>query len=555
MVNEINTFDGTEELDESKLASESPNPNPHRKPNYVSQLRAVTKKALSRVLGKLRTAHGLAGVVLIFFLLYCFFDETVVLEPFSAPKWLTDKGISGELLARYTADELSSMRRSLPLNIQGRNISVSTAQIEIPDVEIAALHVQLRDLVRFTRKLLRRATRTIQIELSGNEQRLMGRIRISRGDTILSITDFGLQDVTLRPMATQLAQELLSIEHPYAAAVYSFQQGKYEDALIFAYRATHTTDKNTVIAAYSLYGLIAAMLHLPDFDVYFSKSLGLQPQRAETHIYRAVALWQARQSEEAIKHLDAALITEPSNYSAHLLLGIYETPNDKGKDHLQRAIQIDKSNGAAYCELAHLLQETQSTNPDAIRMLAKCYELAPNYITDVSNQALKWLAFGSPQDGKPLMGADVEAKMNEFIKLNVADAQTYNTLGNAQAGRGALKEASSSFLKVVIRAPEDILGYTNFATVQEMQCEDSHNLTFCEQALSWFRRAEELQSRSDETETLPAHVYIDWGMALFELHEFADACKKLDLAVHLEPENSDALYFDAMINARNSSGG
>lgn len=553
MVSEFDVFDGTEELDESRLAAESPNPNPHRRPDYVGQLRAVIKEALSRVWRKLRTAPGLAGIVLIFFLLYCLFDETIVLEPFSAPKWLADKGISGELLARYTADELSSIRSSLPLNIKGRNLSLSTAQIEMPDVEIAALHVKLRDLVRFTRKLLGRDTRTIQVELSGNEQRLIGRVRMSRGDTFLSTADFGLQDITLHPMTTQLAQEILSSQNPYAAAVYSFQQRKYDDALIFAYRASRSNDKNTVIAAYSLYGLTAAMLDLPDFDVYFGKSLGLQPQRAETQIYWAVALGHVGQSGEAINHLKAALNTEPDNYSAHLLLGIYGTGNNERADHLQRAIQIDKRNGAAYCELARLLQERHSTNPDALQMVAKCYELAPDYVTAASRQALDLLAFKSQQDGAPVMGADVETKMNEIIKLNLADAQTYNTLGIAQAGRRALDEASRSFLKVVIRSPENILGYTNFATVEGMRCEHSHNLLFCEQALSWFRHAEELQSRSDEAETLPADVYIDWGIALSVLHDFPEACKKLDLAVHLEPENSDALYkalyLDAMVNA------
>lgn len=125
---------------------------------------------------------------------------------------------------------------------------------------------------------------------------------------------------------------------------------------------------------------------------------GLQASAANTELQRAIAYIKNEKYADAKKHLEAALAEKPDHAEANYYLGLtLDQLGDKkaAEDHYKKALEADASMIEAATNLAALYLDEPARPDEAIEVLKKAIEKAPD---DVNLQQNLGYAYGLKKD-------------------------------------------------------------------------------------------------------------------------------------------------------------
>ena len=138
--------------------------------------------------------------------------------------------------------------------------------------------------------------------------------------------------------------------------------------------------------------------------------------------------------------------------------------------------------------------------------------------------------------------------LNESVRLNPNDAQTYLKLGVAYSSQAQYKEAVA-VLKMALQIKREVVdaqGFYHLGTAYSNLGKHSDALNAFKQAL-YIMRADAVDTQSTAKNAPPlAHVYHGIGAMYYNLQRPNDAVKELKRAIELNPKLADAYYVLAL---------
>ena len=286
----------------------------------------------------------------------------------------------------------------------------------------------------------------------------------------------------------------------------------------------------------------------------YSTTLARNPNATMAHINLAQFLIAVGRFDEAIGHLQTAIVLEPDEPIAHRKLGValaQKGLTDDAIAEFQKAIALKPDFAGAYFSLGDAFYH-QHRLTAAAAQFQKAVQFDTNYALAFNN-----LAAISLEQGR---AAEAIAYDERAVAAVPDDPDAQSRLGLLLLDQGRLNDALPHLAKAAELRPEDAVLCNNFA----------HALLLSGQtdaALNLFRQALELQpnyrdahynlgdalSRKgllDEAvvqfqqvvnmDPRSAEAHRSLGVVLFRQRRPADALTQLQQAVQLEPENVDA---------------
>jgi hypothetical protein len=131
----------------------SPRRSPFRQPGKIARLRRVIEDvwAQTRVVGVV-----LAGFALLLVAWYVYAEVTrdvVIIDPFSVPKRLEEKGLTGEAMANKIGDSLQKIESLTHTRMKKDNLCALHDDASPPDVEVLGTKLSLKTIVEITRNI------------------------------------------------------------------------------------------------------------------------------------------------------------------------------------------------------------------------------------------------------------------------------------------------------------------------------------------------------------------------------------------------------------------
>ena len=184
-------------------------------------------------------------------------DRSLVIEAFSSPPQLTERGLAGEVLAADLMDRLGAITRTANDNSFSASSDVRADRSDEIKVEIPETGVSIAQVWRLMRDWL------------GSERRISGDLRQTAGGVLLTarVAGTGAFSVTgpeadLDKLEQQLAEKIFGATDPGNYAVYLESQGRKAEALAVAAMNAQTAQGKVQRAdAFSLWSNLTDDVH------------------------------------------------------------------------------------------------------------------------------------------------------------------------------------------------------------------------------------------------------------------------------------------------------
>jgi len=187
------------------------------------------------------------------------------------------------------------------------------------------------------------------------------------------------------------------------------------------------------------------------------KALELNPKSADGHHFLGLALFGARQHDEAIRHLSEAAKLQPDVADIQTELGVVLVARrmlDEGVRHLRRALELDPNNAEAYFNLG-AVSLSQGQTQEALRCWLRAAELKPKDHEVHYNLATTLEEQGDADRAIEYYRKAVELKPDHF--------ETQARLGTALCVKGAVGEGLAHLSQAVALEPNDVAVRYNLA--------------------------------------------------------------------------------------------
>lgn len=187
------------------------------------------------------------------------------------------------------------------------------------------------------------------------------------------------------------------------------------------------------------------------------KALELNPKNADAHHFLGLALFGARQHEEAIRHLSEAARLQPDAAEIQTELGVVliaKQMPDEGVRHLRKALELDPNNAEAYFNLGAAAL-SQGQTQEAIKCWLRAAELKPKDYEVHYNLAMTLEQQGDADRAIEHYRKTVELKPGHF--------QAQARLGTALCVKGVVREGLAHLSQAVALEPNDVAVRYNLA--------------------------------------------------------------------------------------------
>jgi tetratricopeptide (TPR) repeat protein len=147
-------------------------------------------------------------------------SDTVVLEGFSAPPDLVNRGYTPTVIAEYILDEIRSIQKGVRTTRQPRILESST---QLPDIDVAHGALSMRALVRYTRRFLALGDNSVSGDIVRNDQVLKGNIRFREKRTI-QMASIERADGNIEALLKDVAHAVVQATDPYMLAAFLYDE-------------------------------------------------------------------------------------------------------------------------------------------------------------------------------------------------------------------------------------------------------------------------------------------------------------------------------------------
>lgn len=540
----------------------------------ITKPRAATEKKrwllrFSESCGALRTVLSLVLLLLVFTVvgLLCYLEyqkEVVLIDPFTVPADLDQRGLNSHVIASSIADEISLMRRAAA-NVKTTRFSPAFSET-FPDLEIPETKLSLKFVIQYIRETFGRAPTRINGELISADKTISLSVRIltnNRNVVESNVETFPGEIKDLKTLISRAAQFIMKHEDPYILARYQYNENQLDAALdtvryaAFHHPADAAYHKEHDYWTYILWASI--LVDKGDTDGAIKKyeaAIDLDRQNATAYINWGYALERARKYDEAlgkyqfacgIQNKDAAygcnnwgsiletqgnrddaqakyneaLRLDPELVLAHVNLGRLSKIQGKKAEaieHFEKAVAIDPLFADAYNEWGNFFADNNK-NSEAIEMYRKAVDMNPNFSIAYNN-----LGYALEKQGKR-----DEAIKNYRIALDKDSSfeLAYLNWGNLLYSQRKYDAALEKYKKAAELPNESSMGYHNWGYILLLQNK-------IEVAIEKFHKALDLNAAN-------MIAYKSWATALRRKKDYPGAIEKYKKAFEVNPDYLDTI--------------
>jgi tetratricopeptide (TPR) repeat protein len=410
--------------------------------------------------------------------------KQIIVEPLSVPETLEEVGISGEVAARWIRDEIKTVQIRAGTALEG-NLFVSDD--ELPDIAISGSAFSLRSIVDLAKALFGASSPRISGEIivlhgaslgsalraacrnaSADAAAVLFEIRIrAQSDQKEYWTQCG-RDIKL--LTEVAAQQVVRRSNPYILASYFYGIGQTKDDPESTERAKKLA--NLVLIerpekehpwALNLLGLIRSNEKDYEGGIEHFKEI----ERRKFSFALGYINWgnterKRGRPKEAIKQYEKAIKRGPDAYDAlaYFSWGELEYDREKFNEAIKKyemAIGRDENFAHAYNSWGLALHKLGRYD-ETIDKYKKAVEKDPDFALALFNWGRELGRRGS--DGDAVRMYEIAIDRNS----DYADADAYNSWGEALQNLNRYKEAIDKYKQAINHDPDFAFAYNNWGT-------------------------------------------------------------------------------------------
>jgi tetratricopeptide (TPR) repeat protein len=413
--------------------------------------------------------------------------EVVLIDPFSVPKSLEERGITAAYLSAGISDALSALEAGIASSARKDTVLLSKDEALAPDIEIPSTGLSLRTVHTFFRRWMNREPAHISGEVvtippdSQGERAaateitfrvvrpgrpaIAARVRLARTDPEAMVQESAkaiLKAInphqfcayligTRRDLdaAGTLAQELVT-RRDYDRKAAALGYRLWANVLVEQERLDEATRRYTnalqlapddALAYNNLGVVLERQKRLPEAIAAFQKAIALSPRLALARFNLGKALSLQHQPKKAEQAYAAAVKADPALVDAWIDWGVMlalQGRSQEAADRFDAAITQDPRSAIAYYNLGNLMNKQGRLADAALR-----YETA---VILEPKLALAWVGWGMVLESQgDNSGAAVKYRNAVVLDAQLADA--YIGLGNVSFRLNELDEAIANYTK------------------------------------------------------------------------------------------------------------
>lgn len=448
---------------------------------FLSRVGANLRKTLRDAVNA-KVLVSLVVFAIVGILVYREDRERLLLEPFSVPKALEERGITPAYVTDGIFAELRSMEERIETGARKDTILLSADEAAVPDIEIPATGFSLRAAVGIARRLLRReparlrgeivtfpsATEVeISFRVSGLGRRSKsGVVRVASSDphemvqsparAILKAINpylfcaYLLGTVKDVEAAGTAAQELVRQGEDGSAVAAGYrlwanalmEQGKLDEA-VRRYNNALQIEPRDALAFNNLGIALKRQKRFPDAMMAFRKAIEAAPRLALPHYNLADLLRQQSRQKEAEREYRAAVKIDPllaDAWNAWGVMLVQEGRLDEAAGKYETAIGKDPRFAAAHYNLGNLRNRQRRFLEAALE-----YETAAFLNPDLG---AAWVAWGVVSETQNDLCSALDHYRNA-VRVQPRSAQAFVNLGNVLNKLRRTNEATAAYRKAI----------------------------------------------------------------------------------------------------------
>jgi tetratricopeptide (TPR) repeat protein len=453
--------------------------------------------------------------------------EVVLIDSFSVPSDLEQRGLNSHVIANDIADEISLMRR-YATDVKTTRFS-PTFNESFPDLEIPETKLSLNFVIQYLKETLGRAPTRINGEIVSSDKAILLNVRIltSNGEMVESnVESFRGEMKDFKTLISRATQFIMKHEDPYILARYQYNINELDQALdTVRYAAFHNPSDTAYHKEHDYWTYVLWGSILDDKGdtagalKKFETAVEIDSQNATAYIDWGYALERSKNLPEALAKYQfaCAFQNKDAAYGCNNWGAILSTQakQDDAMVKYQEALRLDPELALAYVNISRLLQ-AKGDKAGAVDQLEKAIAVDPLF-ADAYNEWGLLLA----DDNQIPRAIEMFRKA---IEVNSNYALAYNNLGYVFESQGKRDEAIKNYQIAVEKDPFYETAYLNWGNVLLSQRQ-------YDAALEKYKKAAELPSAS-------SMGYHNWGSVLFwNKNKIADAIDKFHKAIDLDPKN------------------
>jgi tetratricopeptide (TPR) repeat protein len=414
---------------------------------------------------------GILAVVLIPYLIYLELRRDVlILDPFSVPKRLEERGLTGEVIAHRVRDALLQMQAETKTSMKKSNLSAARDEGAMPDMEISGTKMGVKTVADLLRSLLgknlKHASGDIVFSISQDNTQAG-----DAGDAVVTlyVTTGRERSPAVRVLAPdddiplliqRTAVAVLEQVNPYVAGCFHLEHRSYEKTLeaVQCVLRDGSSSRRHRSAAHNLWGIV-----LHDLKRYneaieqYRKGVEVDPKYAAAYINWGGALSALKKHGEAIKLYRKAVEIDPKDATAYNNRGgaLQELKkHDEAIEQYRKAVKIDPKHANAYYNWGNALCELEKYD-EGIGQYQKVVEIDPKYARAYKNWGLA-LCYLEKYD-------EAIEQSRKAVEIDPKYADAYNNWGNALSALTKYDGAVEQFRKAIEVDPKYESAYRNLA--------------------------------------------------------------------------------------------
>jgi tetratricopeptide (TPR) repeat protein len=433
------------------------------------------------------------AVVLLAGLLIEFISDTILIESFSVPKELADKGYSGQVIAHKLNDQIAAIYAisdSLPdksMVTEKDKQTVAATKSIIPagtkepiDVQIPGSNVSIQSLAHIIKKVVGFKQIRIEGEITSEDTVLQITSRLSNCNYKTSI---GRKD-KINDILRVNAEHILKCLHPYALARYYYVEKKHKQAVETIHTILAQAPRSDDKFAYNLWGnILRNQKNYQEAIIKYQEASNLDPENSFFVTNLGNTFYGLGDFEEAITKYDRAIELNPNNADAYNNWGVVLLKLSKFKEAAAKcklATELDSTNAMAYYNWGVSLNRLGDFK-EATTKYKRATELNPNDADAYNNWGNALLKLSKFEEAA--------AKCKRATELDSNNAIAHNNWGDALLKLRKFEEAAAKYKRAIELNPNDADAYNNWGVVLEKQ--DKKEL-----ALEKFKMAESLSGKA-----------------------------------------------------------
>jgi len=475
----------------------------------------------------------LASIVILIFCLHEFSRRDLIIEEFSVPQELIDRGIDGKYLSLNLIEKIHFIQNNATLSLLNNELKKEFDDFElksfwfkeykneVPDFKLPGTDIFFKPLVRYIKNILGFETKSIKnYILSENNKKIS---IYTYFDTENSVHIIGNSN-NIEILTLEIAKNIFKVEDPLTLSIFLLANGFIDESYDVFNKCLENKSKKDDIWAYILRGTVNNIKGNNENAINdFKQVIKLDHKNASAWFNLGYNYNKIKNFEKSVKCYDKSIkINRDVDITWHnrgnSLLKLNKI--DEALSSYNKAISLNPNYANAWFSKGNLFLNNKKSFKDAIVCFNKAIDINPNNDNYWNNLGK---AFGELKNHKKAIKCYEKA-----LQLKADKTITYYNLGISLVALGKYDDAINSYSKALELDSSNYKIWHNLASIYYYKAN-------YKRALGFYKRATQIKYDED----------ISWymmGVCNFFLNDYKNAIINGQKAIKYNSNNADAYF-------------